>query len=173
MQTAAKLVLEPIFEADFLESSYGFRKGKNATQAMEAIRKAGNSGFNVVLDADIEKFFDSIDQEKLVDLVARRISDRRVAPARRIAPSTACEASATVTVATPRRTTRETWLMRSRSTASPLRGTVLRTVLRSVDGTIDETGGYTRDLRRRPGSDGASTGIATSSDTRSCVGGPK
>jgi retron-type reverse transcriptase len=53
VQTAAKLVLEPIFEADFKSSSYGFRPRRSATQAMETIRKAANSGCNHVLDADI------------------------------------------------------------------------------------------------------------------------
>ena len=78
VQAAAKLVLEPIFEADFLPCSYGFRPGRNATQALEAIREAGNRGLNFVLDADIRKFFDSIDQRKLLVLVGKRVSDRRV-----------------------------------------------------------------------------------------------
>ncbi|MFT3913624.1 MAG: group II intron maturase-specific domain-containing protein [Anaeromyxobacteraceae bacterium] len=65
-QMAAKLVLEPIFEADFLSSSYGFRPKRSATQALEAIREAGNQGHNFVLDADIKAYFDSIDQQKLM-----------------------------------------------------------------------------------------------------------
>ena len=78
VQMAAKLVLEPIFEADFLPSSYGFRPKRSATQALEAIREAGNKGHNFVLDADIQAYFDSIDQQKLMAMVAERISDRRV-----------------------------------------------------------------------------------------------
>jgi group II intron reverse transcriptase/maturase len=78
VQQAAKLVLEPIFEADFLPSSYGFRPKRSATQAMEAIREAGNRGHNVVLDADIKGFFDGIDQEKLIALVKERVCDRKV-----------------------------------------------------------------------------------------------
>ena len=78
VQMAAKLVLEPIFEADFLPSSYGFRPKRSATQALEAIREAGNKGHNFVLDADIKAYFDSIDQQKLMAMVAERISDRRV-----------------------------------------------------------------------------------------------
>jgi group II intron reverse transcriptase/maturase len=78
VQMAAKLIIEPIFEADFHESSYGFRPRKSATQALEAIREAANQGHNFVLDADIRSYFDSIDQEKLRKLVERRISDRRV-----------------------------------------------------------------------------------------------
>jgi RNA-directed DNA polymerase len=75
---AAKLVLEPIFEADFRSSSYGFRPRRNATQALETLRKLGARGGNHVLDADIRDYFGSIDHDKLMKLVARRISDRRV-----------------------------------------------------------------------------------------------
>jgi group II intron reverse transcriptase/maturase len=78
VQMAAKIVVEPIFEADFLECSYGFRPKRSATQALEAIRVAGNRGYNFVLDADIRAYFDSIDREKLMALVKERISDRRV-----------------------------------------------------------------------------------------------
>lgn len=78
VQMAAKMVIEPIFEADFEESSYGFRPKRSATQALEAIRVAGNQGHNFVVDADIKGYFDSIDQEKLMVLVGERISDRRV-----------------------------------------------------------------------------------------------
>ncbi len=77
-QMAVKLVIEPLFEADFLSSSYGFRPKRSATQALEAIREAGNRGHNFVLDADIKAYFDSIDQVKLMAMVAERISDRRV-----------------------------------------------------------------------------------------------
>jgi RNA-directed DNA polymerase len=78
VQMATKLMIEPIFEADFLEVSYGFRPKRSATEALEAIRVAGNQGFNFVVDADIQAYFDSIDQEKLVELLKQRISDRRV-----------------------------------------------------------------------------------------------
>jgi len=78
VQMAAKLVIEPIFEADFEASSYGFRPKKNAVQALEAIRVAGNQGHNFVVDADIKGYFDNIDQEKLMVLVRERISDRKV-----------------------------------------------------------------------------------------------
>ena len=77
-QMAAKLVIEPIFEADFLPVSYGFRPKRNATQALEAIREAGNRGRNFVFDADIRGYFDTIDREKLMAMVSERISDRRV-----------------------------------------------------------------------------------------------
>ena len=78
VQMAAKIVIEPIFEADFEACSYGFRPKKSATEALEAIRKAGNQGYDFVVDADIKGYFDSIDQEKLLMLVGERISDRRV-----------------------------------------------------------------------------------------------
>jgi RNA-directed DNA polymerase len=77
-QMAAKLVLEPVFEADFLPCSYGFRPRRSATQALETLRKRGARGGNHVLDADIRDYFGSIDHERLMKLVARRISDRRV-----------------------------------------------------------------------------------------------
>lgn len=78
VQMATKLVIEPIFEADFKPCNYGFRPKRNPTQALEAIREAGNQGHNFVLDADIQSYFDSIDQETLMLRVERRISDRRV-----------------------------------------------------------------------------------------------
>lgn len=77
-QAAAKLVLEPIFEVDFKASSYGFRSGRNATQAMERIRELANRGYNHVLDADIRDYFGSIDHELLMKRVGQRISDGRV-----------------------------------------------------------------------------------------------
>jgi RNA-directed DNA polymerase len=77
VQAAAKLVLEPIFEADFRSSSFGFRPRRSATQALEALRLDGYRG-NHVLDADIKDYFGNIDHEKLMRLVERRVSDRRV-----------------------------------------------------------------------------------------------
>jgi len=78
IQMAAKIVIEPIFEADFQPSSYGFRPKRSATQALEAIRVAGNQGHNFVVDADIQGYFDNIQRETLMELVKERISDRRV-----------------------------------------------------------------------------------------------
>ena len=77
-QMAATLVLEPIFEADFHPCSYGFRPKRNATQALETLRRRGARGGNHVLDADIRDYFGSIDHGKLMQLVERRISDPRV-----------------------------------------------------------------------------------------------
>jgi group II intron reverse transcriptase/maturase len=78
VQMAAKLVLEPIFEAGFRGCSYGFRPKRNPTQALEAIREAANRGYNFVVDGDLRSFFDRLDQRKLMERVGERISDRRV-----------------------------------------------------------------------------------------------
>jgi len=78
VQAATKIVLEPIFEADFLPCSYGFRPRRSATNALETLRKLGARGGNHVLDADIRDYFGSIDHDKLMKLVERRVSDRRV-----------------------------------------------------------------------------------------------
>jgi len=78
VQMAAKLVIEPIFEADFQSCSYGFRPKRSATQALETIRVAGNQGHNYVVDADIQAYFDNIQRGILMEVVKERISDRRV-----------------------------------------------------------------------------------------------
>jgi len=77
-QMAATLVLEPIFEADFHPCSYGFRPKRSATQALDTLRRRGARGGNHVLAADIRDYFGRIDHGKLMKLVERRISDRRV-----------------------------------------------------------------------------------------------
>ena len=78
VQAAAKVVVEPIFEADFRTSSYGYRPGRNAHDACEALRLAVNGGGNWVMDADIEAYFDRIDHTVLKQLVAKRVNDRRM-----------------------------------------------------------------------------------------------
>lgn len=78
VQTATKIVIEPIFEADFKDCSYGFRPKRNAHQALEKIRKACNNKGMYVLDADIKGYFDNINHKKLLMLVEKRISDRRI-----------------------------------------------------------------------------------------------
>lgn len=78
VQQAARMVLEPIFEADFLEVSYGFRPRRSALDALERIRVAFPRGAVWVAEADIRNYFGSIDQHKLLALVADRVSDRRV-----------------------------------------------------------------------------------------------
>jgi len=77
-QMAVKIVIEPIFEADFKECSYGFRPRRGATGALETIRMHGNRGRRYVVDGDIKSYFDTIDPVILMERVKRRISDRRV-----------------------------------------------------------------------------------------------
>jgi RNA-directed DNA polymerase len=78
VQTAALLVLEPIVEADFLDSSYGFRPGKNAHQAIDAIRHHVAAGLTEVYDADLKSYFDTIPHDQLMKCLKVRIADRSV-----------------------------------------------------------------------------------------------
>jgi RNA-directed DNA polymerase len=78
VQTAALLVLEPIFEADFLDSSYGSRPGRNAHQAIDAIRQHLAAGRTEVYDADLKSYFDTIPHDALMKCLERRIADRSV-----------------------------------------------------------------------------------------------
>ena len=77
-QTAALLILEPIFESDFMDCSYGFRPGKSAHDALEALRSNVAKGFVAVYDADLSGYFDSIPHAKLMKCLEMRISDRSV-----------------------------------------------------------------------------------------------
>jgi RNA-directed DNA polymerase len=77
-QQAAKIVLEPIFEADFLPCSYGFRPKRSATQAMERLRTGFIAGHQFVAEFDIRNFFGEISHDRLLAEVGRRVSDRRV-----------------------------------------------------------------------------------------------
>ncbi len=77
-QAAAKAVLEPIFEADFRDCSYGFRPRRSAHQAMGVVRSAVNTGANWVVDADITAFFDQVDSAVLMKLVAKRVNNQRM-----------------------------------------------------------------------------------------------
>src|SRR3954464_5593059 len=78
VQAALKLVLEPIFEADFEPVSYGFRPKRRAQDAIAEIHHYGTQGYRWVLDADIEACFDSIDHAALMDRVRLRVKDKRV-----------------------------------------------------------------------------------------------
>jgi RNA-directed DNA polymerase len=78
VMAAAKIVLEPIFEADFRPVSFGFRPKRSAQQALESVRVAANQGRVWVLDADIKACFDAIDHDALIAQVARRVVDRRM-----------------------------------------------------------------------------------------------
>ncbi len=77
-QTAAKLVLEPIWEADFLPCSFGFRPKRSAVMAKERLRTGFIEGYQFVVEFDIANFFGEIDHERLLAEVGRRVSDRRV-----------------------------------------------------------------------------------------------
>ena len=78
VQGALKLILEPIFEADFRDCSFGFRPKRSAHQALDLIKREVMRGHRWVVDADIRSFFDALDREILLGLVAERVSDRRV-----------------------------------------------------------------------------------------------
>jgi RNA-directed DNA polymerase len=78
VQMATLLILEPIFEADFLPCSYGFRAGRSAHQALDAVRAALEAGLTTVYDADLEGYFDSIPHDKLLACLRMRIADRSV-----------------------------------------------------------------------------------------------
>ncbi len=78
VQTATRLVMEPVFEASFLPNSFGFRPKRSARQALELIREKVNKGARWAVDLDFQDFFGSLDPEFLLGLVGRRVSDRRV-----------------------------------------------------------------------------------------------
>lgn len=78
VQTACLLILEPIFEADFEDCSYGFRPGRNAHQALEEIRGHIRAGYQAVYDGDLKSYFDSIPHERLMACIRMRVVDRSV-----------------------------------------------------------------------------------------------
>lgn len=78
VQTAFLIVLEPIFEADFMESSYGFRPKRSAHGAIREIAKYLNWGCEEIYDVDVEKYFETVEHYKLLKLVAQRISDGKI-----------------------------------------------------------------------------------------------
>jgi len=77
-QTAAKLVLEPIFEADFVEEAYGYRPQRSATDAVKAVHQAVRDGYTDVVDADLSKYFDTIPHWDLMRSIARRVVDKHM-----------------------------------------------------------------------------------------------
>ena len=78
MQAAARLILEAIFEADFLDASYGYRPGRNAHEALAAIERNVQEGYAEIYDADLQAYFDTIPHDKLLKCVERRVADRSV-----------------------------------------------------------------------------------------------
>jgi RNA-directed DNA polymerase len=78
VQTATKLVIEPIFEADLEPNAYGYRPGRSAQDAIREVHKQVRAGYTDVVDADLSKYFDTIPHRELMQCVARRIVDRDV-----------------------------------------------------------------------------------------------
>jgi RNA-directed DNA polymerase len=78
VQTAAKLVLEPIFEADFEDNAYGYRPARGAVDAVKEVHRLICRGYTDVVDADLSRYFDTIPHSDLMKSVARRIVDRHV-----------------------------------------------------------------------------------------------
>ena len=78
VQAALKIILEPIFEADFQDCSFGFRPKRSAHQALNTIMDAAWDGHRVVVEADITKFFDTVDHDRLLALVRERVIDRKI-----------------------------------------------------------------------------------------------
>lgn len=78
VQTALVYVLEPIWERDFAQHSYGFRPGRNAQQAIERVETLLQQGYTWVVDADLKGYFDTIPQDKLLEAVATKVADSRV-----------------------------------------------------------------------------------------------
>ena len=78
VQTALKLLLEPIFEPHFSPHSYGFRPGRSQHQAVQAAQSIVNSGKPYVVDIDLSKFFDRIHHDRLIARMGQRITDKRI-----------------------------------------------------------------------------------------------
>src|SRR5258708_2297610 len=78
VQTAAKVVLEPVFEADLDPEAYGYRPGRSANDAVRRVHGHLKAGYTDVVDADLSKYFDTIPHDELLQCVARRISDKHV-----------------------------------------------------------------------------------------------
>jgi len=77
-QTAAKLILEPIFEADFSDAAYGYRPDRSAGDAVRQVHEAIRDGYTDVVDADLSKYFDTIPHKELMRSLARRVVDRQM-----------------------------------------------------------------------------------------------
>ena len=78
VQGALKLILEPIFEADFCDGSYGYRPKRSAHQAVNRVSQAVINGMTKVIDVDLEAYFDSVEHQILLRKVARRVNDNKV-----------------------------------------------------------------------------------------------
>ena len=77
-QTALKQVLEPIFERDFAEQSYGFRPGRSCKNALRRVDELLKAGYSYIVDADLKSYFDTIQHDRLMALIREKVSDRRI-----------------------------------------------------------------------------------------------
>ncbi len=77
-QMAVKIVIEPIFEAEFQDCSYGFRPKRSAHQALKIIKRLLNRGYRYVVDADLSSYFDTISHNRLLELIAKRVCDKNI-----------------------------------------------------------------------------------------------
>ena len=78
VQTAVRMVLEPIFEHDFAEHSYGFRPGRGCKDALRRVDQLLKDGYTYIVDADLKSYFDTIPHDRLMTLVGQKVSDGRV-----------------------------------------------------------------------------------------------
>jgi group II intron reverse transcriptase/maturase len=78
VQMAVKMVIEPIFEAEFRDCSYGFRPKRSAHQALKRIKGLMNKGYLQVVDADLKSYFDTIPHSRLLEIIARKIADKNI-----------------------------------------------------------------------------------------------
>ena len=101
MQAALKLVLEPIFEADFQPCSYGFRPGRRAQDAIAEIHQLASRSYEWVLEGDIAACFDEIDHTALMDRVRRRVGDKRVLALGQGVPARPASSARTASSGTP------------------------------------------------------------------------
>ena len=77
-QTALRMVLEPIFEHEFAEHSYGFRPGRGCKDALRRVDELLKAGYNLIVDADLKSYFDTIPHDRLMTLVGQKVSDGRI-----------------------------------------------------------------------------------------------
>ena len=78
VQTALKMVLEPIFEKEFLKTSYGFRPGRGCKDALRQVDRLLTEGYTWVVDADIKSYFDTIPHKLLMDRIREKVSDGKI-----------------------------------------------------------------------------------------------
>lgn len=78
VQMAVKMVIEPVFEADFQDCSYGFRPKRSAYQALKKLKGLMNRGYTQLVDADLKSYFDTIPHNRLLELIAKRITDKNI-----------------------------------------------------------------------------------------------